>query len=186
MGWHLVLLAAFLVQPDPATPALYVEIFNLHGNCRSDTRKRVDHQADQGAVPQAEKETGVDGIEQCSCFIGLQNGRLPTSLGVFRASDGVRGVRWNDLADHHPVEEHAQRGRPLLHGGPGVQPELRLDKCRHMHRFYLSKIEDVVLRAECRKLPHGFHVGSPGVHVADVRTEEIAHASSRFGPSNKD
>jgi hypothetical protein len=35
-------------------------------------------------------------------------------------ADDVREIDWIHLADDHPGEEHAQRGQPLLDGGPGT------------------------------------------------------------------
>ena len=86
----------------------------------------------------------------------------------------MRGIDGQDLADHHPVEEHAQRGQPLLHRGFGILRELHLDKRRHMHPLHLGEIDDPVLGAETGELPHRLAVGAPGIGIADVRAEEVA------------
>jgi len=50
MARHGVFLAALLVQAHPKPPVLRVHILDPHANRRADTRKGIDHQADQGAV----------------------------------------------------------------------------------------------------------------------------------------
>jgi len=81
---------------------------------------------------------------------------------VLRSPHGVGGTDGEDLADHHPIKEHAQRGQPLLHRGPGVLFHLRLDKRRHMHPLHLGEILDPVLGAESGELPHRLAVGADG------------------------
>ena len=44
---HLVLLAAFLPQPDPQSSALHEDILDPHGQRRPDPREAVDHERDQ-------------------------------------------------------------------------------------------------------------------------------------------
>lgn len=86
------------------------------------------------------------------------------------------------MADHHPVEEHAQRGQPLLHRGSGVLFELGLNKRRHMHRLDLGEIHDVVLGTEGGELPHRLPVGAAGIGVAICKVKKSrirARASGR-------
>jgi hypothetical protein len=73
--------------------------------------------ADQRAITQPGQGIGVDRIEQSPRLVGLEYRRLASALAVLRSAHGVRGIGGNDLADHHPVEEHAQRREALLHCG---------------------------------------------------------------------
>ena len=52
MGRHRMLLAALLVQPDPAKAPLDNVVLDLHGDSRTDARKSVDRQADQRPITQ--------------------------------------------------------------------------------------------------------------------------------------
>jgi hypothetical protein len=145
---HLVLLAAFLVKTDPAAAPLHKVVLDLHRDRRAHPREGVDHQADQGAIAQAGKGIGVDRVDQGAGLVGLQHRRLTPPLRVLRPPYRGRGIHGHDLADHHPVEEHAQRGQPLLHRGPRVNLELCLHKGRHMEGLDLAEIHDAVLGAE--------------------------------------
>jgi hypothetical protein len=53
--------------------------------------------------------------------------RLAFILGILGPAHGVRRIRGHHLADHQPVEEHAQRRQALLDRGPGIGLELALD-----------------------------------------------------------
>ena len=44
MAWHLVALAAFLMQAHPCAAFLHIDIFNPHLKSRADPGKCVDHQ----------------------------------------------------------------------------------------------------------------------------------------------
>ena len=48
-------LAAFFVQAHPGAAALDIDIFDAHLDDRPDTREGIDHEADQGAIPQADQ-----------------------------------------------------------------------------------------------------------------------------------
>jgi hypothetical protein len=58
-----VLLAAFLVQSDPAAPSLAEIVLHLHAEDRVDAGEAVDHDADQGAVAETGERAGVDGLQ---------------------------------------------------------------------------------------------------------------------------
>jgi hypothetical protein len=111
VGWHLVLLAAFLVEPHPSAPSLNKEVLHLHGNRRTHAGEGVDHQSDQRPIAQAGQGSGVDRVEQRPRLVHIQNWRLAAPLRVLRSAYRVGRVRGYDLADNHPIEEHSQRGQ---------------------------------------------------------------------------
>jgi hypothetical protein len=134
----------------------------------------VDHHADQHPIAQAGQGTGVDRVDQGAGFIGLQYRGLAFLLRVLRPTHRVRRIGGDDLADHYPVEEHAQCGQPLLYRGLRMHSELRFDNGRHIHRLHLAEIGDPMLGAEARELPHRLAVGAAGIGIADMRAEEVA------------
>jgi hypothetical protein len=105
---------------------------------------------------------------------------------VLRPTHRVGRVRRYDLADHHPIEEHSQRGETQLYSGLGMGLELRLDERRDVYRLHLGEISEVMLGAEDRELPNGLAVGAAGIGIADVRAEEIPHPCTGFGSRDED
>jgi hypothetical protein len=61
MGWHLVLLAAFLVQSDPPALALGIVVLDIHVKRGGNAGEGVDQQRNQRAVAQADNGARVDG-----------------------------------------------------------------------------------------------------------------------------
>ena len=55
---HLVTLAALFVKPQPGPPTLLKIILNPESDDRANPSKRVAHQAEQGAVAQADEFNG--------------------------------------------------------------------------------------------------------------------------------
>ena len=186
MGGHLVFLAAFFVEPDPAAPALNKEILDPHTDHRAHAGEGVDHQADQRTVAQTGQGSGVDGIEQRPRLVWSEHRRLAFPLCVLRAAHAVRGIQRNHLADHHPIKEHPQSGQPLLHGRPGMLPELVFDEGRHVDRLDLGQILDANAGAEGGELANRLKVGAAGVFIADVGAEEIPHPFSGLGLGRED
>jgi hypothetical protein len=100
-------------------------------------------------------------------------------------------VRWVDrdhLADHQPVEQHADRGKVLLDGRPGSFALLdrrfagrrylqRFDIGRDMERLDIGEIADSVLVKPGEERAHGAVISHPGVLVADRGGEEFEKAA---------
>ena len=105
MAGHLVALAALLVQPHPKAPVLHVNVLDLHRERRADAREGIDHQADQGAVAQADWRRDVDASRSARASVGSSTGVLPTFTSASgRARDDGRIGR-HDLAGHQPIEQ---------------------------------------------------------------------------------
>jgi hypothetical protein len=66
-----------------------------------------------------------------------------------------------------------------------VQPQLRLDERCNMHWFDLGEIEESMLSAEGRELPHCLQVRAARVRVADMRAEKVAQSVARVWPLHK-
>ena len=55
-----------------------------------------------------------------------------------------------------------------------------------MNGLDLGEIHDAVLGAEAGELPDRLAVGAPGIGIADVRAEEVAHPRPRLRPHGED
>ena len=53
--------------------------------------------------------------------------------------EGMSGIRWQHLTDHHPVKEHAQGRQALLYRGLRLGLQLQLDEGSDMDRFDLGE-----------------------------------------------
>jgi len=84
VGWHLVLLAALLVQPNPSPAPLHIEVLDPHRDSRSHAGEGVHHQADQSPVAQAGKGSGVDRVDQDTRLVHIQDRRLALFLCILR------------------------------------------------------------------------------------------------------
>jgi len=98
----------------------------------------------------------------------------------------MSGVHGEDLAHHHPIEEHSQCSQPLFHGRLGVLPELVFDEGRDVDRLDLGQILDAMHSAERGELPDSLLVGAAGVLVADVGAEEVPHPLLCLGLGGED
>jgi hypothetical protein len=114
----------------PAAAALDKIIFHLHLEHRINARKAVNHDGDECAISQADERgflgcgfaaPGVsddrNAIEQLPGFLGREHRGLALLHHIFRTAHGVGGVYLDDMAEHQPIEEHAQRGQVLFHRG---------------------------------------------------------------------
>ena len=73
---HLVLLAAFLVQPHPPALALRVVVLDVHVERGRDPGEGVDQESDQRAVAQPDDRRHIDAVEQ---LLALRRRRAPAS-----------------------------------------------------------------------------------------------------------
>jgi hypothetical protein len=124
-----VLLAAFFVQAYPSAPALDKTVTHLYLEHGVNAREAIHHYCDEGAVPQPD-ECGLRGfrlatapprvpyernaVKQLAGFFGHEHERLAFSHDVFGIAHGVGRIHVDDVADHQPVEQHAQRSQVLL------------------------------------------------------------------------
>jgi len=116
----VVLLAAFFVQTHPPAAPLDKIVANLHLNDGADPGETVDHDADQGAVAQAEEIRPAgrlriiggflgnrDALEERMGLFGCQDWRLAFLERIARATDRMGRIRFDDVAGDQPIEEHA-------------------------------------------------------------------------------
>jgi len=96
---------------------------------------------------------------------------------VFRAADRVRRVAGEDLADHQPVEEHADRRQMLLHGRLGHGVLELFDIGRDVQRLDADELVDAVLLEPGEELPRRAVIGGARVFVADPGGEEFEEAA---------
>ena len=113
----VVMLAAFFVEAKPAAFALLVVVLHLHGDDGRDAGERVNHDADEGPVAEADDRAGVDGVQQLSGLLGGEHGRFALLDDVRGPSDRGRRIDRQDMADDQPVAQHANGGQVLLHRG---------------------------------------------------------------------
>ena len=117
---HGVVLAAFFLEPQPPALALLVVVLHAHADDGRDTRKAVDHHAQQGAIAQAWEGRRVDGVQQQPRFGWLQHRRLTRPDDVGRPAHRGGRVGGHHLPDHQPVEEAADGGQMLLDRGGAI------------------------------------------------------------------
>ena len=72
-----------------------------------------------GLAPPASVHHQRNAVEQFAGFVGRKHGGLALFDDVFGTAHSMRRIHLDDLADHQPVEQHAQRGQVLLHRGRG-------------------------------------------------------------------
>ena len=111
MTGNYMLLAALLVQPDPAAAPLHEVVPDPHSQDGADAGEGVDHGADQRPVAQTNQQgfpgfgpiavlhgsDGPDAVEQGAGFLCSQHRRLALLEGVFGAAHGVGRVQFEDL-----------------------------------------------------------------------------------------
>ena len=114
---HLMTLAAFLVQSDPAASALGVVVLDPHLRDGPDAPKRVDHGRNQSPIAEPHDRGRVNRIDQLPGFLAREHGRFAFLDGVFGSSDRCGRVRRHDLADDQPVKQHPDGCEVLLDGG---------------------------------------------------------------------
>lgn len=83
----------------------------------------------------------------------VENRSLAFLLRIFRPPQRVRRVGVEDMTDHQPVKEHAQRRQVLLYRSLGKPLPLRLGQAQH---FYIG---GDVRRLHLRQVERLFHLG---------------------------
>jgi hypothetical protein len=113
MGRDFMLLAAFLIEPHPATPPLDEVVFHLHCRRRAYTREGVGHERDQRPVAETHHRACINAVEQNSGFVRREHRRFAFLDDMFGARHRMRRVHVHDMTDYQPVEQHAQRSFAL-------------------------------------------------------------------------
>lgn len=94
VGRHVVALAALLVKAEPPAFAVLVVIIDLHTHDGAHAGEGVAHQADNGAIAQADDRIRLDGIEQSPGLVRFERGSLAARHHVLGAADGGGRVSW--------------------------------------------------------------------------------------------
>jgi len=189
-----VLLAAFFVQANPSATALNKIVAHLHLEHGVDAREAVDHHRDERAVAQADeggfgafrlavaRRVSCDWhtVEQLPRLFGRQHGRLAFFHDVFGAAHGVGRIHLKDVADHQPVEQHAERGQVLLDRGRRELAFELLDECGDVEGLDGGEFPDASPLAPCREAARGIHVRLARVVVVDLGGEEFEDALGGF------
>ena len=113
-GGDDVLATVFLVEAEERARSLGVVVGHAHGDRGRDTREAVDQHAEERAVGETCERRDVDAIEKGPGLRGREYRGLAGVGDVLRPAHRARGIEGEDLADHEPVEEHAQRRQVLL------------------------------------------------------------------------
>ena len=161
MRWHLVPLAAFLVQADPPALALGVVVFDAHGDDGADPGEREGHHGYQRPIAQPD-DAGCflhrpirqrdpagdpDAVQQLARLFGVQHRCLAGFDDMLRAAHRVRRIGGDNLAGDQPVEQHADGGEVLLHGWFLEAGLHRFDIGRDMQRLDVGELADPMLVA---------------------------------------
>jgi len=176
-----VALAAFLVQPHPPALAVGKIILDPHGDDGANTGEEVGHDADQGAVAQADQSRRIDAVEEEEAgLVGRQHRGLTALDDVLGAAQGVGRVDGQHAAGDQPVEAHADRGEMPLDGRLRGRALQRLDIGGDMDRLDIGELPDLVALDPGEELRHRPVVRHPGVFVADGGGEMPAAAPSEI------
>jgi hypothetical protein len=100
MAGHGVRRAAFLAQAHPQSTVLRVDVLHPHPERCVDARDGIDHQSDQGAVPQSYGRRQVDAVEQLAGLGRLQHWGLALLDDMLRTAHQCGRIDPHDLARH--------------------------------------------------------------------------------------
>lgn len=120
-------LAALLVQAHPRPAVLHVNIFDLRNQHRANPREGIDHEANQGAVAQADWRSRIDAVEQDARFLRVEPPRLANFDDVPGTAHTGGGIGRDDLTRRKPIEQYADGGKPLLRRRRAVAARQRFD-----------------------------------------------------------
>jgi len=186
MARHGVLLAALLVQTNPQAPVLRVSVLNAHVDRRADAREGIDHEANQGAVAQADDRRGVDGVEKLPRLGRIEHRRLAAPHDVARPAHGGGGISRHDLACHHPIEQMFQRGQAQLRGRRGSRAVQFLDVGGDVNALDVGKLRHALRGEPIEKLRRCPRISPARVRVPDLRREEFKEAIGSTGARRGD
>jgi hypothetical protein len=107
---------------------------------------------------------------------GSSNGVCPVVTIVARVSHRVRRVDRHDLAGNQPIEQVADRGKPLLDARRGQLARRHLDPRRDMHRLDIGDRRHPDARAPGQEFLRSAEVGPARVRIANVGGKEFEEA----------
>jgi hypothetical protein len=118
----------------------------------------------------------VDAIEQAAGLLLGQGRGFAAAHDVLAPAHGMGRIDGEDLADHQPVEQHADRREVQFDGRLGGRRLQHLYIRSDVHRLEVGQPADLVLLDPREKVTCGPVVGHAGVLVADRRGEKFKEA----------
>ena len=118
----------------------------------------------------------LDAVQEPAGLVGRQDGGLTFFHDVAGTAHGVGRVHVQDVTGHQPVEEHAQRGQVLLHGGRGKLPLQVLDEGGDVDGLDAGELVDATAGAPVREAAGGVQVRLARVVVIDLGGEKLQDA----------
>ena len=143
-----------------------IDVLDAHPDRRADAREGIDHQADQRAVAQADDGRRVDRVDELARLGRVEHRRLAAPHDVARPAHGGGRVGRHDLADHHPIEQVAQRGQAQLRGRRGSRALQLLDVGGDMHALDRRELRDAVRLKPIEEFRRRARIGAARVRVA--------------------
>ena len=113
-------------------------------------------------------------------MFGRQHWALTALDDMLGPANRMGRVGGEDLPDHQPVEQHADRGEMLLYGRLGGRGLERLDIGGDVDRLDVGELVNAVLLQPGKKVAHGPVIGHAGVLVADRRSKELQEPARRM------
>jgi hypothetical protein len=118
MAWRVACRLSCASEPKGGGSAR-VNVLDAHVDSRADARERRYHEANQGAVAQADNRRRVDRVDELARLGRVEHRHLAAPHDVERPAHGGGGIGRHDLAYNHPVEQVAQRSQAKLRGWRG-------------------------------------------------------------------
>ena len=103
-------LAAFFAQAHPGTTALDMDILDPHPDHSSDAGEGIDHDCNQGAVPQGNRRRNIEAVQQLTGFTCRERRRLAFFHHMLGSKDRAPRVDRRHLANNQSVKEHPDCG----------------------------------------------------------------------------
>ena len=176
---HHQVVASFLVQPEERALALGVVVGHPHRHSCAHACEAVQHDPDQGAVAQAHQRARVDTVQQAPGLDRRQHRCLAGFNDVFGAAHRAGRVERDHLADHQPVEQHADGRQVLFDGRRRIGLRQLLDVGGHHHRLDLLQRQTPGFTPVSEPVG-GHQVSHAGIRVADVGGEEFPEPGFGF------
>ena len=174
MRRDLMILAAFFMEAVPGALADLVIVLDIHAGDRPDPGKAVDHHPGQRPISEAGDAIAWDSFQEQARLVRLKNRGLAALHHMLRPAHCSGRVHRQDLPNHHPIEQHADRSKveldarrrqPLADGFDVGGDENGLDLVE-------TDLATVAPGAEIR---HGtaIAIGPPGIGITDIGGEEL-------------
>lgn len=174
-GGDLSALPVLLLEPERPLAAVVVEVLEVELGDGPDPDGRVDHDGDDGPVPEPDDGSDADGAEELPRLFDPDFGRLALDDMVAFGADGVGRVEDDGVADDQRVEELPHGGEVLL-PGRGAAPVLIEILADHagcdVHEVGPSGL------APREEAADGERVSLPRVLVPDFSLEELVPGES--------